>query len=293
MYEQLVPIIAPVLVAAGAGYLWAQIGLPFDRDFVTRLVMNIGAPCLILAGIAGLETEVSAFLKTLGIAVAVLAACSLAGGAILRLAGQPLRSYLPPVVFGNVGNLGLPLCMFAFGQEGLGLAIAFYLVGSLSQFIIGPLFQGREPSWQTLLRTPIIYAAVAGLLILATDTTVPVWAANSLDLLAGAAIPLMLLALGHSLASFRIRRAATASLIAALRLVLGFGIGVLVVEGLALEGVLRGVVIIEASMPVAVFNFLLAARYDRHPEDVAGAILLSTLLALLTLPALVLFALGG
>lgn len=146
MYEQLLPIIAPVLVAAAAGYLWALVGLPFDRDFVTRMVMNIGAPCLILAGIAGLEAEVSTFLETLGIAVGVLIACSLAGGLVLRLAGQPLRSFLPPVVFGNVGNLGLPLCMFAFGQEGLGLAIAFYLVGSMSQFIIGPLFQGREPS---------------------------------------------------------------------------------------------------------------------------------------------------
>lgn len=128
--------------------------------------------------------------------------------------------------------------------------------------------------------------------MLATGVSVPVWASNSLDLLAGAAIPLMLVALGHSLASFRIQRAGTACLIAALRLALGFGIGVLVVQALALEGVLRGVVLIEASMPVAVFNFLMAARYDRDPEDVAGSILLSTVLAFITLPALVLFALG-
>ena len=45
-------------------------------------------------------------------------------------------------------------------------------------------------------------------------------------------------------------------------------------------------------MPTAVFNFLLAARYDRHPKDVAGAILVSTVLSFLTLPALLLFALG-
>ncbi len=293
MYAQLLPIIAPVAICALLGYGWARSGLPFDREFVTRLIMNFGAPSLILDGLSGLEASADQFLLGLGAAVAVLAVCALAGAFVLALSRQPLRSHLPPVVFGNVGNLGLPLCLFAFGREGLGLAVAFYLTGSLSQFILGPLFQGREPAWRTLLVTPIIYAAAAGLLIVGFRWQMPLWLNNTVGLLAGAAIPLMLLALGHAVGSFPVARLAAALRIAGLRLLLGFGTGWLLVQLLQLEGTLRGVVLIEAAMPVAVFNYLMAARYDRHPEDVAGAIVISTLLAFLLLPALLLYALSG
>lgn len=292
MYAQLVPIIAPVLIAALIGYGWARLHLPFERDFVTRVIMNIGAPCLVLNGIANLEFPPAEFGRSLLAAVMMLLSCSLIGAAVLRILRQPLRSFLPPVVFGNTGNLGLPLCLFAFGNEGLGLAVAVYLTYSVTQFVFGPLFQGREPAWRTLVTTPMIYAAVIGVALLATDTALPRALANTVSLLGGSAIPLMLLALGHSLASFRVTRPGRAVGIAVFRLTLGFAVGLVVAEVLGLTGVLRGVVIIEGAMPAAVFNFLLAARYDRHPQDIAGAILVSTVLSFLTLPALLLFVLN-
>jgi predicted permease len=101
----------------------------------------------------------------------------------------------------------------------------------------------------------------------------------------------MLLALGYSLANFRIARPGKAIGLAAFRLGLGFSVGVGVAELFDLSGTIRGVVIIESAMPLAVFNFLLAARYDRHPDDIAGAILVSTVLSFLTLPALILYVL--
>jgi len=292
MYAQLIPIIAPVLIAALIGFGWARLRLPFERDFVTRIIMNIGAPCLVLNGIANMEFPPTAFAMSLAAAVTMLGSCALIAAIVLRIAGQPLRSFLPPMVFGNTGNLGLPLCLFAFGPEGLGLAVAVYLVYSVTQFVFGPMFQGREPAWRTLLTTPMIYAAVIGVTLLATDTPMPKALANTVQLLAGSAIPLMLLALGHSLASFTVTRPGKAIGLAVFRLAVGFGIGVTVTEVLGLTGILRGVIIIESSMPLAVFNFLLAARYDRHPEDIAGAILVSTVLSFLTMPALLLFALG-
>lgn len=293
MYQQLVPIIAPVAICALIGYVWARLGLPFERDFVTRVIMAVGAPCLVLQGIAGLPAGEPDFFVALAIGIGVLASAGLAGALLLRAFGQPLRSFLPPVVFGNAGNLGLPLCLFAFGDQGLGLAVAFYLVGSVAQFTVGPLFQGREPAWRTLVRTPIIYAAALGLALFASGARLPAWAGNTVDLLAGLAIPLMLLALGHALGSFRVRRAGVAVGVSAMRLGLGFAAGLAATELLGLTGTLRGVVLIQSAMPVAVFNFLLAARYDRHPEDTAGAILVSTLVSFVTVPALLLFALDG
>jgi predicted permease len=293
VYSQLVPIIAPVLVGVLVGFGWQRLRLPFDRDFLTQLVMFVGVPCLILDGIAGLTTPPATFLSMVGYAIVVLATCGVVGAVALRLLGQPLRSYLPPIAFGNSGNLGLPLCLFAFGSEGLGLAIGFYLVGSVTQFLIGPLFQGRQPVWRTLLTTPVNYAAAAGLALLATGTKLPLWVGNSISLLAGMAIPLMLVALGHALGSFGVQRLPVAAGIATARLGLGFAAGYALTLVLGLEGTARGVVIIESAMPVAVFNYLLAARYDRHPGDVAGAILVSTLLSFATLPLLLLAALPG
>jgi predicted permease len=291
LFQQLGPIIAPVLVCALVGFAWSRTTMPFDREFLTRIIMNIGSPCLILKGISGLEAETSAFMTMLGVGVIVLFTCALISFFVLRLFRLPLRSFLPPAVFGNTGNLGLPLCLFAFGEVGLGLAVAIYLVFSVTQFLVGPLFQGRQPGWETLVKTPIIYAAVLGVGLLATGTQLPLWLANTVELLAGLAIPLMLLALGYSLGSFRVDNAGVATGVAVLRLTLGFCVGMLVVEVFQLTGVMRGVILVESAMPVAVFNFLLAARYDRHAEDVAGAIVVSTLISFLTMPALILFAL--
>lgn len=291
MYQQLIPIIAPVFSVVLLGYGWAWLERPFQREFLTAVVMNVGVPCLILKGTAGLKADASLFMSMLGYGLLLIAACGVTGALVLRTLGQPLRSYLPPVAFGNAGNLGLPLCLFAFGQEGLGLAIGIYLVGSVCQFLIGPLFQGREPLWRTLATTPVNYAAVIGVSMLATGTALPAWLANTVDLLAGMAIPLMLFALGHALGSFRVQRLPVSMAIALSRLGMGLAIGWLITVGFGLTGTVRGVVLIESAMPVAVFCYLLAARYDRHPEDVAGAIVISTMASFLTLPALLLLAL--
>ncbi len=291
MYAQLIPILAPVFIITLLGYGWARLGVPFQRDFLTALVMNIGVPCLILNGTVHLEADAGLFLSMIGYALLALGTCALLGTLILRLLGLPLRSYLPPIAFGNAGNLGLPLCLFAFGKEGLGLAIGFYLVGSVSQFLVGPLFQGRQPVWRTLLTTPVNYAAALGVGLLAADATLPQWLSNTVELLAGVAIPLMMLALGHALGSFKVQRLPVAAGIAAGRLGLGLLVGYAITLAFGLTGIERGVVLVQSAMPVAVFNYLLAARYDRHPEDIAGAIVISTLVAFATLPALLLLAL--
>jgi len=293
MFNQLTPIILPVFTCALLGFIWGRIGIPFEREFLTRIAMNIGAPCLILKGIASLESDATDFGLMMGIGVTVLLGTMLISMVILGLLRQPLRSYIPPVVYGNAGNLGLPLCFLAFGSDGLGLAVAIYLVGAVSKFTLVPLFQGQQPAAKVLVQTPIIYAAIGGVTLLATDTTMPLWLGNTVDLLAGLAIPLMLLALGHALSSFRIHRAGTAVGLALLRLGLGFAMGWSAVWLFDLTGIMRGVVLIQSTMPVAVFNYLLASRYNRHPEDVAGSILVSTILAFLILPFLLTYALAG
>ncbi len=293
MYEQLVPIIAPVVICTAVGYVWARLQLPFDREFMTRIIMNVGTPCLILQGIGGLPTGNASFVQMVLLGMAVHGGCALLGFVGLRLLRQPVRSYLPVLVFGNSTNMGLPLCMFAFGQEGLGLGVGYVLVGSVGQFVLGPLLQGRESPWRTLARTPVIYAAGFGLSLLLAQTQLPRWAANTVGLFGGLAIPLMLLALGHALATIGVTNLRRAGSLAVARLAFGFALAWTLTELLGLTGTLRGTLLIQSSMPVAVFSYLFAARYERHPEDAAGAILTSTAISFLTLPLLLVFALSG
>jgi len=103
-------------------------------------------------------------------------------------------------------------------------------------------------------------------------------------------IPLMVMALGHALGTFGVARPGIATVLSIMRLSLGLLSGVLLAELFSLEGTQRGIVIIETAMPVAVFNYLLASRYDRHPDVVAGSIVISTIFSLLTLPVLISFA---
>jgi hypothetical protein len=293
MYEQLIPIILPVALCTAVGFAWARLGLPMDREFMTRLIMNLGTPCLILQGIAGLPTGNTSFLHMVALGTAVHAGCALLGFAGLRLMALPVRSYLPVIVFGNSTNMGLPLCMFAFGQEGLGLGVGYVLVGSVGQFVLGPLVQGRVSPWRTLAQTPVIYAAALGLVLLLAEMPLPRWAANTVGLFGGLAIPLMLLALGHALATIGVTGMRAAAGLAAARLLLGFALALGLAEVLDLQGPIRGTLLIQSAMPVAVFSYLFAARYERHPEDAAGAILVSTVVSFLTLPGLLLLALRG
>lgn len=293
MYEQLLPIIAPVAICTAIGYAWARLRLPMDTGFMSRIIMNVATPCLILQGVGSLPTGAEGFVRMLLLATAVHAGCAVLGLAGLRALGQPVRSYLPALAFSNSTNLGLPLCMFAFGAEGLGLGVAFVLVGSVGLFVLAPLLQGRESPWRTVVRTPVIYAAILGLGLLHWEVQLPRWVANTVGLLGALAIPLMLLALGHALATIGTSNLRKALAIAAGRLALGFALAVGLTTALHLGGAMRGTLLIQSSMPVAVFSYIFAERYERHPEDIAGAVVVSTLLSFLALPALLLFALSG
>jgi hypothetical protein len=210
---------------------------------------------------------------------------------VLRLAGLSIRSFLPVLAIGNTGNLGLPLCLFAFGQEGLGLAVAVYVTNSVGQFTLTPMLQSQSSPLKTLATTPVVYGALIGTAVLFSGTTLPEWVMTTIGLLGNLMIPLMLLALGNTLGGLQVKRLPFATLWGVGRLLLGFGVAYGVSELFGLEGVAQGVLILQGAMPAAIFNYLFAARYDRHPDEVAGIVLISTLASALSLPALVTFVL--
>lgn len=291
MLSELFSIVAPVFICAGVGFAWNRFGRGFDVEFVTTLITNISAPCLVFHTLVRLAVEPAAFATMVGAAIAVLILCGLIATAVVTVARLPLRSFLPSLMWPNSGNMGLPLNFLAFGEVGLGLAIAVFCVNAVSHFTAGVAIVSGHLSLSRLARVPILYAVAAAVAFMTTGTPVPEWIGNTTRLLGGVTIPMMLIALGVSLGRLKVKRLPVSLALAVLRLVMGFTVGVTVAWLLGLEGMARGVLIIQASMPTAVFNYLFAQRYAQSPEEVAGLVVLSTALSFATLPLLLWFVL--
>ncbi len=284
-------VIAPVLVCALVGLAWAKRGLPYETNFVTRLVTYIGFPCLIFSTLVRMQIDWTIFGQMALAGLVTTAAFGALAAPVLRLSGLELRCFLPSMMFANTGNMGLPLCLLAFGEAGLAMAISYFTVSALVIFLFGPAITSGRASLKEALRAPLIWSAVLALLVMYAEVPVPGWIMKTLEILGGFAIPLMLITLGVSLAELELSSLPRSLGLSVLRLGVGFVVGVGFAEVMGLEGTMRGVVIIECTMPVAVFNYLYATLYDARPADVAGAIVVSTVISFATLPALLWFVL--
>ena len=291
MLSELLAILAPIVISVGVGFIWGKTGTDFPSDFISRIVMNIGTPCLIIGVMAKVEVQ-PAVMGQFALATAItMTAMGLFGWALLRWMKLEIATYLPPLVFPNNGNMGLPLCLFAYGQTGLALALGSFMVMMVATFTVGLLIVttsdgGIIKRMESIAKQPVIYSMLVAVILLITDTDLPRWISNTLDLLGGIAIPLMTIALGVSLATLKInfwRRSLFFSLV---RVGGGLFFGFIVCELMGLTGVSRNVVLLQSAMPIAVFNYLLALRYGHKPEEVAAMVLVSTLVAFVGLPFL-------
>ena len=284
-------VLAPVFVLAAIGYAWRLTGAPFDMAFVTRIIMYVAGPSLVFTSLSRLTLPLAQFWQMVGAMIVVTLGVAAVSAVLIRILGLPQRSFLPALTLGNTGNLGLPLCLFAFGEEGLGLAIAIYVTNSLLQFTFVPLLHTRVSIVRTLLSTPMLWGAVAGLTVLMADIHLPMWLANTLGELGNLLIPLMLIALGNTIGSLKTHNLPRAFGLGIARLAISFVVAVSVSFALGLSGVAQGVLVLQGAMPAAVFSYLFAAHYERDADDVAGIVLVSTLVGALLLPFLVSYAL--
>src|SRR5262245_17841191 len=119
VYASLFGIVAPIVIVAAIGYIWGRARMPYDGDFVSRLVMLIGSPCLIVSTFTHARLDTALFGQMVLVAACGIAVTAVVFVVLLRITGMPVRVFLPPMLFPNCGNAGLPLSLFAFGKEGL------------------------------------------------------------------------------------------------------------------------------------------------------------------------------
>jgi len=285
----LVEVVAPVFAIVAVGFLWDRRKRPFEQKMVTDLVVLIGTPCLLFTSITGavLPAEQMGQVALAALSGAALTAC--AAGLFIGIFRLNPKVYLPALTFPNVGNMGLPVCLFAFGQTGFAVAMVYFIVTTTLQFIFGPAIASGKADIGAALRSPVVIACFVSLAVRFSGWAVPHWIGGIATLIGGMVIPLMLLSLGVALARFRVERIVKTFGFSCLRLGLGASAGWLVSKGLSLPPVMTGAVVVQSSMPVAVFNYLYAEMYGNEPQEVAGMVLMSTILSMAALPVLVAF----
>ena len=277
-------IVAPVFLLAGLGAGWVRSGRDYPIGFVTQLAMTLAVPALIFTALAGTEIAPAALTAVAGAALAAYLALTGILWLGTRAAGLERRTYLAPLVFGNTGNLGLPLALFAFAETGLDYGVVVFAVMAILQFTYGVWLVAGGGSPARVLREPMVVATLAGAVVLWQGWTLPAWLMNALELLGQMAIPLMLLTLGVAIGRLRPGRLGQAAVLSLGKAALSAGVALAAAWAFGLEPVARAVLVLQVMTPVAVTSYLLAEKYGADAEAVAGLVVVSTLLAVGTLP---------
>jgi hypothetical protein len=162
------------------------------------------------------------------------------------------------------------------------------------QFGLGPILVAGRVTFTEFLRTPQLHSVIIAAIFVGFTITIPTWLANTTKLIGDCSIPLMLVALGVALAKLRLSRRDAARLagLSVLRCATGFVVGVTVAWLFGLEGIEKGSVILQNSMPIAIFNYVWAMRYDNDPQSIAGMVVASTMLSLITTPMVLWYVMG-
>jgi len=289
--ETILTAIAPVMLTALIGYFWTRSGRSIEAHGLTQIVTEIGTPCLVFSTFAKMSVPAGAFAATAAASLTILIGFLIIASFVLKLCGFSLRTYLPSMAFPNTGNLGIPLALYAFGSEGLAYAIVFLCFTSVMSFTIGQAIAAGTMSWRAIVKIPIIYAVALGLVVPESGIVLPQFLGNTISLLGSITVPLMLLMLGVSLGSLRVSAVPRAFMLSLLRIGMGASLGFAVTALFGLHGAARAAVIMQSSMPAAVFNYLFALRWHNQPEEVAGIVVVSTLVTIATAPTLLYFLL--
>lgn len=279
-------IVAPVFLLAGIGFAWVKAGFEYRVEFVTRLAMTLSVPCLIFVALMKAQIDPAALTALSLASIVAYGVLTLVVAVILWLMGKSQRTYQAPLVFGNTGNLGLPLALFAFGETGLSYAVVVFAIMAIWSFTYGIWIVSGGGSALKALKEPLVWGTVLGGVFLWQGWQTPVFLTNTLQLIGQMAIPLMLITLGVAVARLSPGSMAMATAMSVAKVVVCVVVAWVVGRAFGLDDTAFAVLVLQVATPVAVTSYLLAEKYGADAQSVAGLVVVSTLLSVVALPVL-------
>ena len=292
IYIKIFEVIFPVFFVIGVGYYLGKKNPKFDTNFITNFAGNIGTPAMIFYTVTTTGITLSIFTHYFVYALIMIGGFVILGLIFLFLLKKDLNMELPPLILPNTGNMGIPICLFAYGTPGLGVASAIASVIILFHFTLGVFLAKKRFSFDVVIKSPPVYAIIVSVIFLYFQIKPPLFLENTTFLLTYATIFLVLMSLGIALTKFKFSLKDSV-ILSLCRVILGPLIAFIIIYNFDLSGFAAGVLLIQSAMPSAILNYLVGSMYSPKKviDSIASTIVVSTVMSFFTIPMVVFFAL--
>ena len=294
IYFKLIEVLFPVFFVVGIGYYLGKKKPDFDNSFITTFASNVGTPAMVIYSITSTGITFEQYTSYFIYYLIAIAGFGLTGIIILYLLKtKDIIREIPVFLLPNNGNMGIPICLFAYGSQGLGIAASVSSLIILLHFTLGVFLADRKFDFNILIINPPFYAIIFSVTFIYLDLEMPKAIINLTELLTYTAIVLILMSLGIALTKLKIF-SFTNSIISSIgRVIIGPIIGFLIIIFFDLSGFGAGVILIQSAMPSAILNYLIGSMYSPKEivDNIASTIVVSTLMSFITVPIVVFFAL--
>jgi len=294
IYIKLFEVLFPVFFVVGIGYYLGKTNPKIDTTFITSFAANIGTPAMVMYAITSTGINFEIFRDYFWYYLLAIGLFALVGiFTLYLLKTKDIVRELPPLIFPNTGNMGLPICMFAYGSKGLGVSASITSLIILCHFTLGVFLADRKFNLNVILKNPPFYAIIFSAIMLFYGIKMPVFVVNTTEWLMYVTIFLILMSLGIALTRLKVFSLSNALISSFTRMIIGPAIGFLLIFIFDIKGFAAGVLLIQCSMPSAVLNYLVGSIYSpkKIVDSIASTIVVSTLISFVTIPIVVYIAL--
>ena len=282
---KLFDVLFPVFLIIGIGYWYGKKDPKFDTKFITTFAGNVGIPCAIFYFLTTSNIEFGLFLRFSYYITLYVLVFSVIGILILKILNKDIYRLLPPLILPNTGNMGMPICLFAYGNAGIAIATAITAIIIVFHFSIGILLASRKFSIKPLINCVPLYALIISLFFVYFNIPSPKFIENAFFLIGYSSIFLVLMSLGVALSKLKVFSLKETFIYSFIRIIIGPTVGLGFIKFFNLSGIEAGVMFIQASMPSAVLTYLVAKIYSpkKISDSIASSVAMSTFLSFFTL----------
>ena len=283
MFSKIASITLPIFTLVLVGFLYSRRVKP-DLAGANKLVVDIALPVLIFISLSAKSFDPISALSFTWASIVLMLLTGLIAWPFAKFSGATVQAFLPCAMFTNVGPIGIPLIALAYGPEGMAPAVVLLVISNILHFTLGAGVMSGKVDWRMVYANPLVWSTVLGIASSQLQITLPEWVQTSCTMIGSVLVPMMLMSLGARLASSQVADAWVGVRSGVLILIIRFTAVLLALWFIPLQGIERGALILFACLPSAVFNFMLADKFQVEPNKVASTVIVGHLLSLAFLP---------
>ena len=293
IYIKLFEVLFPVFFIVGIGFFLGKKNPNLNTSFITSYSANFGTPALIIFAVMTSGLSYNMFADYFIYWLVAMFFFAVVGILFLVFLKKDYSRELPPFILPNTGNMGIPICLFAYGTSGMGIAAAISSVIVLLHFTLNIFLASKKFDILVIFKSPSFYVILITVGFLYFEIEMPTFVLNTVMLLGYAMIVMILMSLGIALTQLKVFSLKNSIITSIGRVIFGPIIGYLIIKTFNLSGFAAGVLLIQSSMPSAILTYLIASMYSpkKVVDNIASTVVVSTVMSIFTVPIIVFIAL--